>query len=423
MKPIFALVDCNNFYASCERLFNPSIKNAPIVVLSNNDGCVVARSQEAKDLGIKMAVPAFQVKDLIKTHNVQVFSSNYALYGDISARVMSTLESLAPELEVYSIDEAFLNLSGIRTTESLEIFCKRIRCKVHQNIGVPVCVGIAPTKTLAKLANYAAKKYPATDGVVDLTNSERQERLLKIVSIDEVWGVGRKSAEKLKRLGITTALQLARLDKTRAKRLFSIVMVKIIDELNGKPRFTFEDIPTTKKQLMCSRSFAEKMTDYAPLRTTICEFSARAAERLRGEELLCSVVNVFIRTSMYCPGEPTYSNSATAKLTTPTADTRIILKTALTLFDSIWKDGYRYAKTGIMLGEFCTKENAQLDLFSNISESQYQDKLMTVIDRINQNGHKNIWFGGQRPEENWFMRQEHLSRAYTTRWEDLPIVK
>ncbi len=422
MKPVFALVDCNNFYASCERLFDPSLKNAPIIVLSNNDGCVVARSQEAKALGIKMAVPAFQVADLVKKHNIRVYSSNYPLYADISSRVMATLESMVPELEVYSIDEAFLNLGGMSFQEPFEDYGRQLRQRIGKDVGVPVCVGIAPTKTLAKLANYAAKKYPATGGVVDLTDPARQQRLLELSPIDEVWGVGRKSAEKLKRLGIKNVLQLARMDKVRAQKQFSIVMAKIIDELNGLPRFAFEDAPSAPKQLMCSRSFAEKMSLYAPLRETICEFSARVAERLRGDGMLCRVVTVYARTSMYCPGDPTYSNTATVKLTEPSADTMVIMKAATELFAAIWKDGYRYAKTGVMISDLCAQDHFQPDLFSAADGKKRQDELMLAIDRINRKGDKKIWFGGQRPQENWFMRQAHLSKSYTTRWEDLPLV-
>ena len=423
MSSVFALVDCNNFYVSCERLFDRSMKNTPIIVLSNNDGCVVARSQESKDLGIKMAVPAFKVAPLIKQHRIRVFSSNYALYGDISSRVMATLESLAPELEVYSIDEAFLNLSGFKLLGSLEEYGQKIRQTVGQHVGIPVCVGIASTKTLTKLANYAAKKYTATTGVVDLTDPERQRKLMAITPVDEVWGVGRKSAERLKRLGIKTVLQLAQLDKGRARRLFSIGMVKTIEELNGIERFSLEESPITKKQLMCSRSFANRITAYDPLRETICEFAARAAERLRGEGQVCGAVNVFIRTSMFNTTDPCYTNSATAKLTTPVSDSRAILKIATDLFDSIWKDGYRYAKSGVMLSDFCDPNKVQLDLFADTPPQGSDDNLMSVVDKINRGGRGKVWFGGQRPQEDSFMKRENLSPAYTTRWDDLPIVK
>ncbi len=422
MTPVFALVDCNNFYVSCERLFNPSLKNSPIIVLSNNDGCVIARSQEAKDFGIEMAVPAFKIKHLIKQHNIRVYSSNYALYGDISSRVMATLESMAPQIEIYSIDEAFLNLTGFSSLGSLEDYGQKIRQTIGQHVGVPACVGLAPTKTLAKLANHAAKKYAATEGVVDLTNPERQRKLMSITSVDEVWGVGRKNAEKLDQLGIKTVLQLAQMNKARAKSHFSISMVKTIEELNGLVRFALDESPAAKKQLMCSRSFSERITAYDPLREAVCEFAARAAERLRNGGQVCGAVNVFIRTGICDENERCYSNTATGKLSSPSSDTRTILKVATDLFDSIWKEGYRYAKAGVMLGDFCDPNKVQLDLFAEPSTQINDEGLMSVIDKINQGGRGKVWFGGQRPQEDWFMKRAHLSPAYTTRWDDLPNV-
>jgi DNA polymerase V len=422
MTPVFALVDCNNFYVSCERLFNPSLKHVPIIVLSNNDGCVIARSQEAKNLGIKMAIPAFKIKQQIEQHNLRVFSSNYALYGDISSRVMATLESLAPQVEIYSIDEAFLNLTGFNLLGSLEDYGQAIRQTVGQHVGMPVCVGLAPTKTLAKLANYAAKKYAATAGVVDLTDPQRQQKLMGITSIDEVWGVGHKNAEKLKQLGIKTILQLAQMDKTSARRQFSILMVKTIEELNGQVRFALDESPAAKKQLMCSRSFSQRLTEYEPLREAICEFAARAAARLRGEGQVCGTINLFIRTGICEPDEKAYSGTATVKLPTPGSDSRTILKVTTDLFDSLWKEGYRYAKAGVMLAELCDPNNVQLDLFSQPSARINNDGLMSVIDKINQTGRGKIWFGGQRPQQDWFMKRAHLSPAYTTRWDELPLV-
>jgi DNA polymerase V len=420
---MYALVDCNNFYVSCERLFQPALRGVPVVVLSNNDGCVVARSPEAKALGIKMAVPAFQVADLIKKHNIKVFSSNYALYGDISSRVMATLESLAPQIEVYSIDEAFLDLNGFRLMGSLEDYGRMVQQTIKKHIGVPVCVGIAPTKTLAKLANHAAKSYKATGGVVDLSCPLRQQKLMNLLPVDVVWGVGRKTAEKLLQQGIKTVLQLSRCDTTRARRIGSINLVKTIDELNGTIRYAMEEEPETRKQLMCSRSFAEKMTDHDQLRQTICEFASRAAERLRSENLACRVVQVFIRTSQFNSSDPAYSNSATAKLSTPTSDSRTITKTCTDLFDSIWKEGYRYAKSGVMLGEFCEHTAIQHDLFTDHGALAESDRLMCTIDKINQTSRSKVWFAGQRPHEDWFMKRANLSPAYTTRWSDIPKVR
>ena len=420
---MYALVDCNNFYVSCERLFQPALSGLPVVVLSNNDGCVVARSPEAKALGIKMAVPAFQIADLIKKHNIRVYSSNYALYGDISSRVMATLESLAPHIEVYSIDEAFLDLAGFRLMGSLEDYGRLVQQTIKKHIGVPVCVGIAPTKTLAKLANHAAKTYKATGGVVDLSCSERQQKLMNLLPVDEIWGVGRKTAEKLLGQGIKTVLQLSQCDTTRARRIGSINLVKTIDELNGTIRYAMEEEPEVRKQLMCSRSFAEKMTDHDTLRQTICEFAARAAERLRSENLACRIVQVFIRTSQFNSNDPSYSNSATAKLPAPTSDSRTITKTCTDLFDSIWKEGYRYAKSGVMLGDFCDQTGIQHDLFADHSALTDSDSLMSAIDRINQTSRSKIWFAGQRLHEDWFMKRANLSPAYTTRWSDIPKVR
>ncbi len=420
---MYALVDCNNFYVSCERLFNPALKGVPVVVLSNNDGCVVARSPEAKALGIKMAVPAFQIKELIKKHQIRVYSSNYSFYGDISSRVMATLESLAPQIEVYSIDEAFLDLSGFGQPGSLTDYGQHIRSTVKQYIGIPVCVGIAPTKTLAKLANHGAKSYPRTGGVVDLSAKERQQKLMSLVDVGEIWGIGRKTAEKLQRHGIKTAFQLSQLDLQHAQRVANINLVKTIDELNGVIRYSFDDVPEIRKQLICSRSFAQRMTDYTSLRQTICEFAARAAERLRGEQLACGVVQVFIRTGQFNNNDPGYSNSATARLSAPAADTRTIVKTATDLFDAIWKEGYRYAKSGVMLGEFCDPQTVQQDLFADASVDEESARLMGVIDQINRSSKGKVWFAGQRPYEDWFMKRANLSPAYTTRWCDLPLVR
>ncbi len=419
MNRTFALVDCNNFYCSCERLFRPDLKNVPVAVLSNNDGCIVARSQEVKDLGIKMATPLYQVVDQIKRHKVQVFSSNYTLYGDISARVMQTLEEFTPSLEVYSIDEAFLDLSGFC---DLEEYSQKIRSTVYQHIGVPVCVGIAPTKTLAKLANYAAKKYKATQGVVDLSDPERQKKLLALTPVAEVWGVGRKHTSSLEGKGITTALKLAQIDTQQIRRHYSIVMERTVRELNGESCIELDNSPAPKQQIVCSRSFEKKMSDSTMLREAICGFAARAVEKLREGGQLAQTVNVFIRTSPHGKTDPYYSNSATGKLINPSSDTRDILRMATRLFDTIYKKDYRYAKGGVILGDFCLPGQAQYDLFHPQTDNPNRDKLMQAIDSINHSGQGQIWFGGQRPKKDWFMKQSHLSPAYTTRWSCLPLV-
>ncbi len=419
MSHTFALVDCNNFYCSCERLFRPELKNVPVVVLSNNDGCIVARSQEVKDMGIKMAAPLFQVAAELKRHNVQIFSSNYTLYGDISARVMQTLEAFSPNVEIYSIDESFLDLSGF---VQLEEYGQKIRTTVYQHVGVPVCVGIAPTKTLTKLANYAAKKFPATGGVVDLSDPARQKKLLAITPVNEVWGVGRKHSKELISRGIKTALDLAQINSRQIRSHFSVVMERTVRELNGEACIELDNAPGPRQQIVCSRSFGKKITAYATLRETVCEFAARATAKLRSDGQLASVVNVFIRTSAHSD-DPPYSNSATGKLPRPSADTSDILAVATKLFDSIWQADYRYAKAGIVLGDFCSPENIQLDLFHSAANDPSRNKLMATLDSINSSGQGKIWFGGQRPIEDWFMNRQQVSPAYTTRWDCLPVVK
>lgn len=421
--PVFALVDCNNFYASCEKLFRPDLKDTPVVVLSNNDGCVVARSREAKLLGIKMGVPVFQIKAEMQRHGILAFSSNYALYADLSSRVMRTLEEMAPRVEVYSIDEAFLDLTGIESAISLVEFGQQVRERIGHWIGITVCVGIAPTKTLAKLANHAAKKYPATQGVVDLTNPDRQRRLLALVPVDDVWGVGRRLSKRLKALGITTALDLANASPRAIRDQFSVVLERTVRELNGESCIELEEIPPTKKQIVCSRSFGVKVTHFELLREAVCEYATRATEKLRKEQQQAKVMTVFIRTSPFKDNEPQYSNSASGELLTPSCDTRDFIELASHLLKRIWKDGFRYAKAGVMLSDFYDPGMFQPGLFDDISTRSNSQQLMSVLDTINQSGAGKVFFAGQGTKKDWSMKREHLSPAYTTRWDQLPRVK
>ncbi len=421
--PVFALVDCNNFYASCEKLFRPDLKDTPVVVLSNNDGCVVARSREAKLLGIKMGVPVFQIKAEMQRHGILAFSSNYALYADLSSRVMRTLEEMAPRVEVYSIDEAFLDLTGIESAISLVEFGQQVRERIGQWIGITVCVGIAPTKTLAKLANHAAKKYPATQGVVDLTNPDRQRRLLALVPVDDVWGVGRRLSKRLNALGITTALDLANASPRAIRDQFSVVLERTVRELNGESCIELEEIPPTKKQIVCSRSFGAKVTQFELLREAVCEYATRATEKLRKEQQQAKVMTVFIRTSPFKDNEPQYSNSASGELLIPSCDTRDFIELANHLLKRIWKDGFRYAKAGVMLSDFYDPGMFQPGLFDDVSTRSNSQQLMSVLDTINQSGAGKVFFAGQGTKKDWSMKREHLSPAYTTRWDQLPRVK
>ena len=421
--PVFALVDCNNFYASCEKLFRPDLKDTPVVVLSNNDGCVVARSREAKLLGIKMGVPVFQIKAEMQRHGILAFSSNYALYADLSSRVMRTLEEMAPRVEVYSIDEAFLDLTSIESAISLVEFGQQVRERIGHWIGITVCVGIAPTKTLAKLANHAAKKYPGTQGVVDLTNPDRQRRLLALVPVDDVWGVGRRLSKRLNALGITTALDLANASPRAIRDQFSVVLERTVRELNGESCIELEEIPPTKKQIVCSRSFGAKVTQFELLREAVCEYATRATEKLRKEQQQAKVMTVFIRTSPFKDNEPQYSNSASGELLIPSCDTRDFIELANHLLKRIWKDGFRYAKAGVMLSDFYDPGMFQPGLFDDVSTRSNSQQLMSVLDTINQSGAGKVFFAGQGLKKDWSMKREHLSPAYTTRWDQLPRVK
>lgn len=420
---MYALVDCNNFYATCERLFRPDLKGKPIVVLSNNDGCVVARSAEAKALGIKMGVPVFKIRDEIKRHGIVVFSSNYALYGDISARVMSVLESQAPSVEVYSIDEAFVDFTGIVPYQALTDFGLHLRQTVYRWTGVTVCVGIAPTKTLAKLANHAAKKYAKTGGVVDLSDPVRQQRLLALTDVGDVWGVGRKLTEKLNALGIKTALDLARADKATLRRHFSVVLERTLRELNGEPCLELELTAPAKQQILCSRSFGERIFTKASMAQAVGQYTVRATEKLRQEHQCARLLQVFVRTSGFNPSVPYYSNAASGALLEPSNDTRDFLALAMRLLDGIWKDGYAYAKAGVMLSDFYAAGTYQPDLLATVKARPNSTALMAVMDDINQHTRGSLFFARQGIQRHWIMKQEHLSPAYTTRWHELPLVK
>ncbi|MFI8620825.1 translesion error-prone DNA polymerase V subunit UmuC [Marinomonas sp. NPDC078689] len=422
MKTAFALVDCNNFYVSCEKLFRPDLKHTPVVVLSNNDGCIVARSKEVKALGIKMGVPMFQVQDEIRQHGIVCFSSNYALYADMSNRVMTILEEEAPRLEVYSIDEAFMDLSGVDHVVDLLEFGKQVKAKVDQWAGITVGVGIAPTKTLAKLANYAAKKYPATGSVVDLMDPERQKRLLALVEVSDVWGVGRRTTAKLKARGVHTALDLANADPKTIRSEFSVVLERTIRELNGVSCLDLELVRPTKQQIICSRSFGHKVTDKRELREAVAKYTTRAAEKLRGEKRLCRVVSVFVRTSPFIPNEPQYSKTLSAGLPNPTDDTRDLLEVANELFKRIYRAGFRYAKGGVMLADFYEQGAFQQDLFRADNPKINSKALMSVVDKINHSGLGNVFFASQGVSPQWAMKREHLSPGYTTRWDELPKV-
>lgn len=420
---MYALADVNSFYASCEKVFRPDLRNKPVVVLSNNDGCVIARSPEAKRLGIKMGVPWFQLKMTQFPEPVITFSSNYELYASMSNRVMSHLEELAPRVEQYSIDEMFLDVSGIDSCIDFEDFGRQLREHVRNGTGLTIGVGMGPTKTLAKSAQWASKEWPQFGGVLALTtgNPRRTEKLLSLQPVEEIWGVGRRISRKLSTMGITTALQLARANPAFIRKNFNVVLERTVRELNGVSCISLEEAPSPKQQIICSRSFGERVTTYEALRQAICQHAERAAEKLRGERQLCRHIAVFVKTSPFAVNEAYYGNVASEKLLLPTRDTRDIISAAVKALDSIWLDGHRYAKAGVMLNDFTPSGVSQLNLFDEEQPRAQSDELMKVLDRINHSGKGKIWLAGRGIAPEWQMKRDMLSPAYTTRWSDIPV--
>jgi DNA polymerase V len=420
---MFALVDVNSFYASCEAVFRPDIQGKPIVVVSNNDDCIISRSDEAKNLGIKMGEPFFKIKNKTYRSKVHVFSSNYALYADLSERVMQTLTEISPSIEIYSIDEAFVNLSGVINCMPLSTFGYEMKNQILKNTGLTVGVGIAQTKTLAKLANYAAKKWRATGGVVDLSDIDRQRRLLALISVEDVWGIGRGMGKKLNSMGINTALDLAESSLWVIKKHFNVVLERTVRELRGEQCLNMEEFSPIKQQIICSRSFGNRITQYSDMHQAICAYAERASEKLRSERQFCRFVSVFLRTSPHADNEIYYGNQASMKLLTPSNDTRDIIRSATNSLERIWIDGHRYMKAGVMLADFFSNGVAQLNLFDDNAPRKNSAALMETIDKFNSSGKGKIWFAGQGIEKTWAMKREMLSPAYTTRYSDLPVAK
>ena len=421
---MFALCDVNSFYASCETVFRPDLKGRPVVVLSNNDGCVIARSAEVKPF-VKMGDPYFKQKDIFRRHGVICFSSNYELYADMSNRVMTTLEELSPGCEIYSIDEAFCDLTGVRNCRDLTDFGREIRETVLQRTHLTVGVGIAQTKTLAKLANHAAKKWQRqTGGVVDLSNIEKQRKLMAALPVEEVWGVGRRISKKLEAMGIKTVLQLADTDIRFIRKHFNVVLERTVRELRGEPCLGLEEFAPVKQEIVCSRSFGGRITEYHEMRQAICSYASRAAEKLRGEHQYCRFISAFVKTSPFALNEPYYGNSASVKLLTPTQDSRDIIAAATRCLDAVWKGGCRYQKAGVMLGDFYSQGVAQLNLFDDNAPRKNSEKLMEVLDHLNaKNGKGALYFAGQGIQTAWQMKREMLSPRYTTRYSDLLRVR
>ena len=425
MQPLIALVDCQAFYVSCEILFRPDLIGKPVAVMSSNDACLVALNQAVKELGIKRGVPVFQIQDLIERYQIQLFSSNFSLYADLSARVMATLEEFAPCLEIYSCDEAFLDLTGVCHGNSVA-YGHKIRKTVLRSTGIPVCVGLGPTKTLAKLAGFGAKKIKKTDGVLDLSDPVRREKFMKIVPVGEVWGIGSRTAAKLNQLGIYTVLDLARQPSQRLQAQININVARTVMELNGTPCLELEDTAPDKQQIICSRSFSRRITTYLELSQALAEFCSRAAEKLRRQQSVARGITVFIRTNPFNPKEPQYQRTATVKLPAPTQDTRLIIGTANGMLKEIFREGYPYHKCGVQLSHFQPQSSSgQLDLFKVSSQQGPTENklLMTTMDQINRRFPKAISLAATGFEKAWTPKSEQISPRYTTNWQELVTVK
>jgi DNA polymerase V len=421
-----SLVDCNNFYVSCERLFQPGLEGKPVVVLSNNDGCVVSRSQEVKDLGIKMAAPWFQLKPLAKRHGIIALSSNYALYADISSRVMRLLSQYSPNQEVYSIDECFLDLTGMDGIADLTSYAQTIRGTIKQCVGIPVCIGIAPSKTLAKLANHVAKKQKQYYGVCDFNamTTRMLDNLLARIDVGEVWGVGRRSTERLQQMGIGTVLELKYSPARRVSAEFGVVMERIVAELNGVACIGLDEITPPRQQIICSRSFGVPVSVLADLEQAVIAYASRAAEKLRSQLSIAGGMQVYIRTNPHKDDVPQYQQSTLVPLPEPTDDSRLLCRAALVGLREIYRSGYRYQKAGVILTGIIPAASRPRTLFDDAAAQQKSAALMETLDRINRRmGSGTMQLLGEGVGKSWAMRRGNVSQCYTTEWDELAVAR
>lgn len=419
---MLALVDCNNFYASCEKLFDPSLNGKPVVVLSNNDGCAVARSAEAKALGVPMGAPWFKLKDLAKQHGIIAKSSNYSLYANISNRVVEVLRGFSPNIEVYSIDESFLDLSGFSHLDLTE-YGQLIRHRVRMWVGTPVGVGIAPTKTLAKLANHYAKKRIEFDGVCNLPSLtvDQQKKLFSETLIEEVWGVGRRINDRLNALGISTVLELRDADIQLIRRSFGVVLERTVRELRGTPCLELEESPPDKKQIICSRSFGQPVTALENMNEALASYIGRAAEKLRAQGGAASTLSIWLETNPFKP-IPQYSRSVTIPLPQPSDDTLQLTRVGLWAMKRLFKEGFEYKKCGCMLGEIQPKDLQQGSLFE--ASATVSTKAIAALDAINAKfGRGTIKSAAEGTQKVWRMRRDMISPSYTTNWLELMRVR
>ena len=427
VAPQFALVDVNNFYVSCERVFQPRLAGVPMVVLSNNDGCAVARSAEVKALGVKMGTPWFKMNELADTHGILALSSNYTLYGDMSNRVVSILRDFAPDIEVYSIDESFLRIESVlRHYGGGVAMGQCMRERIRQWTGLPVCAGIGPTKTLAKFANHLAKKNPAFNGVCDLHALSKPERLAWMAQTDvaEVWGVGRRIALRLQAMGVHSVLDLRRQLPAHMQAQFGVVMARTCSELRGVSCLALEDVAPPKQQIMSSRSFGVPVQTLAELREAVASYVAKAAEKLRQQGSAAAAVQVFVQTNRFKPGEPQYNAGWLVPLIEPSSDTLALTGAALSALALIYKPGYQYKKAGVMLTMLSPQAIRQSTLFDDAPARARSARLMAAIDALNQiYGRNTLRTGVCGTAPRWGMKSGNRSACFTTRWDELPQVR
>ncbi len=417
---MYALVDCNNFYASCERVFNPSLNSKPVVVLSNNDGCVIARSNEAKDLGIPMAAPAYQYQELMEKNDVAVFSANFALYGDMSGRVMDVLSMFCPTMEIYSIDEAFLDFTGF-DLHDIEETGRQMKQRVMQWTGIPISVGFAPTRALAKAANRIAKKFPErTGGVYKMETEEQRVKALKWLRVEDVWGIGRRHARRLTEMNIRTAYDFTQLSDRWVRDVMTVTGLRLKHDLEGKPSIQNEDV-SDKKSIATTRTFEKNYTDFNLIKERIACFAVSCGEKLRRQRSCCNALMVFLYTNGFREDQPQYKQNIVIKLPFATNSSMELVHFATAALESIYRQGYGYKKAGVIVMDFTPEANQQLTLFE--SRNVKHVSLMKTVDNINRSyGMQKIRLAVQDPGRVWKMKQERLSPRYTTNINDILIV-
>ncbi|AGG33671.1 DNA-directed DNA polymerase [beta proteobacterium CB] len=424
---LFALVDVNNFYVSCERVFAPKLEGVPMVVLSNNDGCAVARSAEVKALGVKMATPWFQMKDLAKQHGIQAYSSNYTLYGDMSSRVVEVLRRFTPNLEVYSIDESFLQIETVlKQYADPTSLGQIIKQDVKDTTGLPVCVGIGTSKTLAKLANHLAKKHPQFAGVCDISSMPKEAlyQWMAETAVGEVWGIGGKTAKKLKELKINSVFDLAQISPQAMRQQFGVVIERICYELRGVSCLQLEEVAPAKQQIISSRSFGKPVTSMEELAESVATHAARGAEKLRSQKSVTGALTIFVQTNPHKPFEPQHHQSITVVLSDPSDNTLTLTSAALKGLKQIYKTGFKYKKAGVILNLLADKPTMQQSLFDDMEVKGKSAGLMKAMDSINTRfGNASIKTAASGTKQDWQMRSGNRSPNYTTQWDELPVVR